>query len=98
LGLAALWDHWVGEEDDVIEGCSIITVAANGLIAGIGDPDRGMPAILRRKDYDTWLRGNPVQARAALRTYNADWMCAVPISPRINSIQADDPELIRAAR
>jgi putative SOS response-associated peptidase YedK len=103
LGLAAVWDRWVSDDDDVIEGCSVISVPANGLVAAIADPQRGdaewgMPAILRRKDYATWLRGSPAEARAALQTYSADWMSAVPVSPRINSMQADDPELIRAAR
>jgi hypothetical protein len=38
-----------------------------------------------------------VEARGALQTYNADWMCAYPVSPRVNSTEADDPGLIRAA-
>jgi putative SOS response-associated peptidase YedK len=97
FGIAALWDRWISADDDVIEGCSVISVPANDLMAGIADPEQGMPAILRRKDYETWLRGNPVEARSALQTYNADWMCAYPVSPRVNSTEADDPGLIRAA-
>ena len=97
FGIAALWDRWVGADDDVIEGCSVITVPGNALVAGIADPRQGMPAILRRKDYETWLRGNPVEARGALQTYNENWMSAYPVSPRINSTEADDPDLIRAA-
>jgi putative SOS response-associated peptidase YedK len=81
----------------VIEGCSVITVPANDLMTGIAGPEQGMPAILRRKDYETWLRGTPVEARGALQTYNESWMCAYPVSPRINSTEADDPGLIRAA-
>ena len=97
FGIAAVWDRWISADDDVIEGCSVISVPANALMAGIADPAQGMPAILRRKDYETWLCGNPVEARGALQTYNESWMCAYPVSPRINSTEADDPDLIRAA-
>jgi len=96
FGLAAVWDRSVGEDDDVIESCSVIRVPANELLAGIVQPDAPrMPAILRRRDYDTWLRGTPVQAKATLRSYNPRWMQAYAVSPRINSIEADDVGLIQ---
>jgi putative SOS response-associated peptidase YedK len=56
-----------------------------------------MPAILRRKDYQTWLKGTPVEAKAALRPYSPQSMQAYPISPRINSTLPDDPGLIQPA-
>jgi putative SOS response-associated peptidase YedK len=95
FGLAAVWDRSVGEDDDVIESCSVIRVAANELLAGIAHSDAHMPAILRRKDYETWLRGTPVQAKAVLRSYDPRWMEAHAVSPRINSTAADDAGLIR---
>jgi putative SOS response-associated peptidase YedK len=94
FGVAAVWDRSVGEDDDVIESCSVICVPANDLLAGMGNSDPQMPAILKRRDYDTWLRGTPVQAKAALRPYNPDWMQAYAVSPRINSIAADDAGLL----
>jgi len=97
FGLAAVWDRSVGDDADVIESCSVIRVPANELLAGIANSDGRMPAILRRRDYDTWLRGTPVQAKAALQPYNPRWMQAYPISPRINSTEQDDPDLIRPA-
>jgi putative SOS response-associated peptidase YedK len=95
FGLAAVWDRSVGEDDDVIESCSVIRVAANELVAQIAKSDGRMPAILRRRDYDTWLRGTPVEARAVLQPYNAAWMRTHPVSPRINSNAADDAGLIQ---
>jgi putative SOS response-associated peptidase YedK len=95
FGLAAVWDRSVGEDDDVIESCSVIRVAANELLAEIANSDGRMPAILRRRDYDTWLRGTPVEARAVLQPYNAAWMRAHAVSPRVNSNQADDAGLIQ---
>ena len=67
FGFAAVWDRSVGEDDDVIESCSVVRVPANDLLADIANSDSRMPAILRRRDYDTWLRGTPVQAKAALQ-------------------------------
>ena len=52
-----------------------------------------MPAILRRRDYEVWLHGSPTEAKAALHSFRADWMRRHPVSPRINSPEADYPEL-----
>jgi putative SOS response-associated peptidase YedK len=97
FGIAAIWDRWVGDDDDVIESCSMICVPANELVSQIAGPADGMPAILRRKRYESWLHGTPVEARIALQPYEALWMHAYPVSPRINSVDVDDPHLIRAA-
>jgi len=69
-----------------IESCSVIRVQENDLLADFAPPHA---AILRRKDYDTWLRGNNlVQAKAALQPYNPAWMQAYAVSPRVNSTEA----------
>lgn len=95
FGLAAVWDRSVGEDDDVIEGCCVIRVPANDLLADIAVSDARMPAILRRRDYDTWLRGTPAQAKAALQPYHSAWMQVHAVSPRINSTELDDAGLIQ---
>jgi len=97
FGLAAVWDRFVGDDDDVIESCSIICVPPNELMITVANTDGRMPAILRRNDYQTWLRGTPVEAKAALRPYRQSGMQAEAISPRINSTAPDDPGLIRSA-
>jgi putative SOS response-associated peptidase YedK len=97
FGVAAIWDRSVSEEDDVIESCSIVCVTPNDLIVSVANTDGHMPAILRRKDYQTWLRGTPVAAMATLNPYNKNGMQALPVSPRINSTTADDPALIQRA-
>ena len=93
FGVAAIWDRSTTEDDDVIESCAVITVSPNALVAQI-QGDRRMPAILRRKDYETWLTGTPVAAKAVLQTYPAEWLQAYPISPRVNSIQHNDRSLV----
>jgi putative SOS response-associated peptidase YedK len=97
FGVAAVWDRSVGKDDDVIESCSIICVPPNDLIVRVANTEGRMPAILRRKDYQTWLRGTPVAATATLHPYNKAGMQAYPVSPRINSTEPDDPGLIQPA-
>lgn len=88
FGIAALWDRWVSDDDDVIESCSVICVPANELVSDIAGPSGGMPAILRRRQYDIWLQGTPLEARTALQPYKAGWMHAYPVSPRLTSSSA----------
>ena len=95
FGVAAIWDTSTSEEDDVIESCAVITVHSNPLVAEIFGGIPRMPAILRRKDYRTWLSGTPVAAKAVLQTYPREWMEAYPVSPRVNSLQHNDRSLIQ---
>ncbi|HEY2464161.1 MAG TPA: SOS response-associated peptidase [Steroidobacteraceae bacterium] len=97
FGVAAVWDRSVTEDDDVIESCSIVCVAPNELMVRIANTDGHMPAILRRKDYQTWLHGTPAAAMSALRPYNKSGMQAYPVSPRVNSTAPDDSRLIQPA-
>ena len=97
FGIAAIWDRSVTEDDDVIESCAMICVPPNELVVRVANTDGCMPAILRRKDYQTWLRDTPVAAKATLHSYNKGRMQAYAVSPRINSTAPDDPGLIQAA-
>jgi len=97
FGVAAVWDHTEPEDrDDVIEGCALVTVPANALLAELqGGHKTEMPAILDRRDYAMWLTGAPAVARTALKSFPQQQMIAHPVSPRINSFRYDDDQLIR---
>ena len=95
FGLAAFWARSESKDDDVIEGFSIITVPANELIAKICGASSRMPAIVRRKDYTTWLTSTPPHARGVLHAYPEKRMIAYPVSPRVNSGKHNDPSLIQ---
>lgn len=95
FGVAALWDRSESSDGDVIESFVVVTVPANGLVGRIDKVGGRMPAILRRKDYATWLSGTPVRAKAVLHAYPDQWMRAHAVSPRVNSPSQDDAELIR---
>ena len=95
FAVAGIWDRSVNEDDDdVVESCSVICVPANELLKEIATSGQRMPAILRRKDYSTWLSGTPAAATAVLQSYPPELMRAYPVSPRINALDADDPGLI----
>jgi putative SOS response-associated peptidase YedK len=95
FGVAALWDRFVTDDDDVIEGCALLTVPANELIADHGRADSRMPAILHRDGYQGWLSGRPAQARELLQAYPAERMLTHAVGPRVNFLKYDDPSLIR---
>lgn len=97
FGIAAIWDRSVAENDDVIESCALVCVPPNELIVRVANTDGRMPAILRRKDYQSWLRGTPVTAKAALHSYAKSAMQAYPVSPRIKSTDPNDAGLIQPA-
>jgi putative SOS response-associated peptidase YedK len=95
FALAAFWTRSESKDGDVIESFAIITVPANVLVASISGASSRMPAILRRKDYDTWLTSTPPHARGALHAYAEKRMIAYPVSPRVNSAKHNDPSLIQ---
>ena len=96
FGVAAVWDRTEAEDgDDVIEGCALLTVPSNPLLAELQGATIEMPAILDRRDYAVWLTGAPVVARTALKPFPPHLMIAHPVSPRINSFRFDDDQLIR---
>ncbi|MGH8137009.1 MAG: SOS response-associated peptidase [Steroidobacteraceae bacterium] len=95
FGVAALWDRFVTDEDDVIEGCALITVQANTLLAQIDATGAQMPAILHRDGYRSWLEATPAEARDLLRTYPAERMVTHAVGPHVNFLEYDDSSLIR---
>jgi putative SOS response-associated peptidase YedK len=95
FGVAALWDRFVTDDDDVIEGCAIVTVPPNSLLAEIDNSGGQMPAILHRDAYQTWLNGRPAQARDVLQSYPPERMLTHAVGPHVNFLEYDDPSLIR---
>ncbi len=98
FGVAVLWERSVTDDDDVVESCALMTVPANSLLAEIDNSTTGqMPAILRREDYDTWLRSSVAEASRLLRTYPQTRMLSHPVAPHVNHLEFDEPWLIQPA-
>jgi len=95
FGVAVLWERSVTDDDDVVESCALVTVPANPLLAEIENTTGHMPAILRREDYDTWLRSSVTEASELLSAYPQTQMVSHPVAPHVNHLGIDEPCLIR---
>jgi putative SOS response-associated peptidase YedK len=85
FGMAGLWERWIDPNGQAVESCTIVTVDANTLIAGLHDR---MPLIVAPGDYDAWLAAEghalpPAMAAEAMRYY--------PVSPLVNNAKNDVP-------
>jgi putative SOS response-associated peptidase YedK len=90
FAFAGLWDRWESPDKDVIETCTILTTAANSVLASIHDR---MPVILPTTEYDRWLDPslqNPDSLAALLVPFPPEDMVAFPVSPRVNAPSTDD--------
>jgi len=86
---AGIWESWRSPEGRRVDSLAIVTVPANERIAPLHDR---MPAILDRERHAAWLDPEtPPDVRAELRPYPADRIEVVPVGPRVNSVQHDDP-------
>jgi putative SOS response-associated peptidase YedK len=94
FAVAAVWGRVESDEDDVYESCALISVGANSLITDLGKTGR-MLGILQREDYGAWLSGSVSEARELLQTYPAEGMVSYPVAPYVNSLEYDEPVLIK---
>ena len=98
FAIAGLWEHWVGQDGQVIESCTLLTTEPNDMLAPIHNR---MPVILDPKDYAQWL--DPEQQAAdgvkpLLRPYPSDLMTAYSISLRVNNPKNDDAQCLEPLR
>jgi putative SOS response-associated peptidase YedK len=97
IGLAGLWDPWLGADGSEVDGALVITMPAASDIAGIADR---MPAVILPGDYDVWLDCARSPAGNAARLLDAPpklALEAVPVSDRVNLVTNDDADLITPA-
>lgn len=93
LSFAGLWDEWRSPEGERLRTYTVLTTAANALVAPVHDR---MPVILREADEALWLdpSAGPEALRGLLVPYDAGAMTARPASARLNSPRDDDPGLL----
>ena len=93
LGLAGLWEHWMGADGSEIETMAILTVPANAALLTIHDR---MPAILPEAAFDGWLDVRGIRDREAktlLQPTPDDWLRLVELDPAINSSRLEGKAL-----
>ncbi|HEX6972505.1 MAG TPA: SOS response-associated peptidase [Limnochordia bacterium] len=93
FALAGLWEVWRGPDGQPLYSCTVVTTAANELVAPIHDR---MPVILDREAAALWLE--PGYDRAALEQligpYPASAMERYAVSPAVNAPAHDGPDCI----
>lgn len=92
LAFAGLWEHWQGEEGEVIESCTIITTGANSTVARLHDR---MPVIVGPADYDSWLdpRTDKKRLLALVKPFAGE-MVAYPVGKGVNNPKNDEPRCL----
>jgi putative SOS response-associated peptidase YedK len=91
LGIAGLYERWLGEGGEVVDSCTLITTEANATLARFHDR---MPVILSPDDYERWLDRDvrePEVLLSLLVSCPEDWLDPSPVSSRINDVRNDDP-------
>lgn len=83
FGVAGLWDRSFRAAGTEVLSCTLITTAANHLMAQIHNEKQRMPAVLREADHEAWLQGSAEAAKAVLVPYPADLMVAWQVSRRL---------------
>ncbi len=90
FAFAGIWDAWKRGEEEVLS-CSIITIAANALVAKVHDR---MPVILPPDQEALWLSdASPDEIKSLLKPYPASRMKAYPISTAVNAPSNNAPEI-----
>ena len=90
FAIAGLWEHWEGQDGQVIESCTLLTTEPNDLLAPIHNR---MPVILDPKDYEQWLDPGLQEADGVkpwLRPYPPEAMTYFPVNLRVNNPRNDD--------
>jgi putative SOS response-associated peptidase YedK len=90
FAFAGLWAIWHGEHGAALRTCTIITEAANSLIAPLHDR---MPVILEARDEQAWLDTYtpPDRLREILAGLPAGETALTEVGPAVNDARYDGP-------
>ncbi len=94
MAFAGLWETWTGPNGEEQESAAIVTTAANRTLAPIHER---MPVIVAPAAFDLWLDTKRVDAETAaalIAPAPENLLEAYEISPAVNRVANDSPELI----
>jgi putative SOS response-associated peptidase YedK len=96
IALAGLWTEWTDPESgEVVTSHTVITCSANALMASFHER---MPVILDGESLARWLDPalrDPGEALALLVPFPDDALAVRAVSPLVNAVRNDGPELVR---
>ncbi len=98
LLFAGLYEAWQKEQGSWQTTFTILTTSANALLESYHDR---MPVILADRDADDWMdprAADPHALKRLLVPAPADLMIATPVSPEVNNVDNDSPDLLQAPR
>ena len=98
LTMAGLWTTWRSPEGMDVVTFTVVTTRANDAVRPVHDR---MPVFLDAAGRERWLSG-PTKDTAALLELLAPWrgepLEVYQVSPKVNSVTADDPGCIEPAK
>lgn len=96
FAFAGLWEFWRSPDGDELRTCTIITTAANTLVA---QHHERMPVILPLVAHVPWLalQTPAAELKLLLAPYPPEEMTAYPVSKAVNSPANDSVECIQQA-
>ena len=94
FAVAGIWEKWISPNKELIFSFSVITQAANKLMAPIHNR---MPAILLPEQEKLWIDPalSTVDALQLIQPYPDDAMRAYTVSNRVNKVAVNDSDLIK---
>ncbi len=95
FAFAGLYDQWIDPDGNHLFTYTIITTEPNELVAKIHNR---MPSVLLPAHEDRWLSKTPLNAgdlKEILTPFPAEDMAVYPVSPLVNTPDADDERIIR---
>jgi putative SOS response-associated peptidase YedK len=94
IAFAGLWETWMGPNGEEMETAAIVTTRANRTLSPIHER---MPVVVPPDAFDFWLDCRKVDgdtAAALIAPAREDVLEAFEISPAVNHVANDSPELI----
>jgi putative SOS response-associated peptidase YedK len=94
---AGLYERWQPSPHQWETTFTILTTDANSVLRNYHDR---MPVILADRDADDWMdprAPDPLALKKLLVPAPADLLIATPVSPEVNNVDNDSPDLLKAA-
>jgi putative SOS response-associated peptidase YedK len=93
MGMAAIYENWLGADGSEIETMAILTTAANKAVSALHDR---MPVIIAPEHFDAWLdcrSGTATEIAHLLAPAPDDGLDIVEVSRKLNNPRNEGPEV-----